>query len=118
MPAKLALNPFPESFHPGFDKVQAKVKDNSFGRPGMEQVRRSMAYPTLQGKLSTVAAREKQMGGETSLRPLGSVVKAEREGLEPISKCFGNQYYEEASVHLLMNYSLHNRQSNANLIRK
>lgn len=67
---RFALNPFPELFQPGFDNVQAKVKDAFFRQPFTEsQIATTYKYLTLEapiggmlgmatygGKVNTVAA--------------------------------------------------------------
>lgn len=67
---RFALNPFPELFQPGFDNVQAKVKDAFFRRPFSDsQIATAYQYLTMQASIGGMLGMATYGGKVNTLAP-------------------------------------------------
>jgi aclacinomycin oxidase len=67
---RFALNPFPELFQPGFDNVQAKVKDAFFRRPFTDtQIATAYKYLTADAKIGGVLGMATYGGKVNTVAP-------------------------------------------------
>jgi aclacinomycin oxidase len=76
---RFALNPFPELFQPGFDHVQAKVKDAFFRRPFTDsQIATAYKYLTADVNIGGVLGMA-TYGGKVNTVPPDATASAQRD---------------------------------------